>query len=170
MNPCLGVSYLNGETPYFAACEGDTDSAVTMLMTRALGADNPFMANPCLQADDSVNFAHCTAPLQMRGQRRDFILRNHHETGVGASPQVDYGTGDPVCMLRYSGVTNSMMIEEGISVPGRYEPNCRTQLRVRPCDFGRWSKNILGCHQVLLFGEAAADIAALCEELGIRVE
>ena len=170
VNPCLGVSYLNGETPYFAACEGDTDSAVTMLMSRALGADNPFMANPCLQADESVNFAHCTAPLQTGGRRRDFLLRTHHETGVGASPQVDYGTGDPVCMLRYSGVTHSMMIEEGISVPGRYEPNCRTQLRVRPRDFRRWSENILGCHQVLLFGEASADVAALCGELGIRVE
>ena len=169
VNPCLGVSYLNGETPYFAACEGDIDSAVTMLMMRALGAENPFMANPCLQADDTVNFAHCTAPLRVRGTLHDFVLRNHHETGVGASPQVEYGTGLPLCMLRYAGETGAMMIERGVSVRGRYEPNCRTQLCVRPENYDRWLNHIQGCHQVIAFGDIAEDAAALCALLGVRV-
>lgn len=169
VNPCLGVSWLNGETSYFAACEGDIDSAVTMLMMRALQADNPFMANPCLQADDTVNFAHCTAPLRVCGAKREFILRNHHETSVGASPRVLYGTGMRVSMLRYSGVNNAMFLHGGISVPGRYEPNCRTQLCVRADDYGKWTQNIQGCHQVLAFGDIAADAAALCALLGVEV-
>ena len=146
-----------------------SDSAVTMLMMRALQADNPFMANPCLQADDTVNFAHCTAPLTVCGAKREFILHNHHETSVGASPQVLYDTGMRVSMLRYSGVNNAMFFQSGISVPGRYEPNCRTQLCVRMDDYGKWLQNIQGCHQVLAFGDIAADTAALCAMLGVKV-
>ena len=81
INPCLGVSYINGETPYFAACEGDVDSAVTMLFIQALTDDSPWMANPNLEQDETINFVHCTAPV--KGHK--YILRNHHKTGIGAS-------------------------------------------------------------------------------------
>jgi len=169
INPCLGVSYINGETPYFAACEGDLDSAVTMLMMRKLTEEKPWMANPCLQADDTVNFAHCTAPLRVHGEKRPFILHNHHETGVGASPQVLYGTGEPLTLLRYSAVNHAMSIRRGVSVPGRYEPNCRTQMCVRPENYEKWMAAVQGCHQVISFGDITAEAAALCEQLGVRV-
>lgn len=169
VNPCLGVSYLNGETEYFAACEGDTDSAVTMLLARSLTDERPWMANPCLQADGTIHFAHCTAPLRVRGEKRKFWLCEHHETGVGTSPRVFYDEGMRLTMLRYGGVENVMTVQAGTSVPGRYEPNCRTQLRVRPDDMAHYLDTALGCHQVLLFDDITDDARRLAQLLGITV-
>lgn len=169
VNPCLGVSYINGETEYIAACEGDTDSAVTMRMVRSLEGDAPFMANPCLRADGTVNFAHCTAPVRILGDKQRFWLYDHHETGVGASPRVFYGTDRHLTMLRYGGEENVLTVQGCTAVEGRYEPNCRTQLCVRPDSVERYLETLLGCHQVLVFGDLKADVCALAELLGMEV-
>jgi L-fucose isomerase-like protein len=170
VNPCLGVSYINGETEYVASCEGDTDSAVTMRMIRALGGDSPFMANPCLRPDGTVNFAHCTAPVRIRGERQRFWLYNHHETGVGASVRVFYEPGQRWTMVRYSGVENVLTVQGCTAVEGRYEPNCRTQLCVLPDDRKRYLDTLLGCHQVLVCGDWVEDIRAFAEfmKMGVR--
>ena len=169
VNPCLGVSYINGETEYIAACEGDTDSAVTMRMVRALEGDAPFMANPCLRPDGTVNFAHCTAPVRIRGEKQRFWLYDHHETGVGASPRVFYETNRRLTMLRYGGEENALTVQGCTAVEGRYEPNCRTQLCVRPDSMERYLDTLLGCHQVLVFSDLEADVRALAELLGMEV-
>ena len=165
INPCLGVSYINGETPYFAACEGDVDSAVTMLFLRALSCPAPWMANPSLQPDDSVNFAHCTAPIC----GNPFRLRNHHETGIGASPQVEYSVGLPLTLCRYGGQEHALTLQRGRSIPGRYEPNCRTQLRVQLENPTHYLNTVLGCHQVLTFDDNLPLITELASILGIPV-
>ena len=169
VNPCLGVSYINGETEYIAACEGDTDSAVTMRMVRALEGDAPFMANPCLRLDGTVNFAHCTAPVRILGEKQRFWLYDHHETGVGASPRVFYETNRRLTMLRYGGEENALTVQGCTAVDGRYEPNCRTQLCVRPDSMERYLDTLLGCHQVLVFGDLKEDVRALAELLGMEV-
>lgn len=170
VNPCLGVSYINSVTDYFAACEGDIDSAITMLLMRKLTKEKPWMANPCLQEDDTVNFAHCTAPLQVAGKKQSFLLRNHHETGVGASPRVFYDTGLKISLLRYSGVLNEMTIHSGESINGRYEPNCRTQMRIAIENYDHYLSTVLGCHQVITFEDITGDMRELCRLLQVKVQ
>lgn len=169
VNPCLGVSYINGETSHFAACEGDVDSAVTMLLMQGLTEEKPWMANPCLQQDETINFAHCTAPLHVHGKKQEFLLRNHHETGVGASPRVFYDLGMRMSMFRYSGVEHALTINMGTSVEGRYEPNCRTQMRIRPDDYNHYMDTVLGCHQVMTFEDIECEMRELCRLLQIEV-
>lgn len=169
VNPCLGVSYINGETDYFAACEGDIDSAVTMLMMHGLTKEKPWMANPCLQSDETVNFAHCTAPLRVKGEKQKFLLRNHHETGVGVSPRVFYDHDMTMSMFRYSGVTNTMTINKGTSMEGRYEPNCRTQVRLAIDDYPHYIETNIGCHQVMTFENINRDMKMLCELLRVKI-
>lgn len=169
VNPCLGLSYINGETPYVAACEGDIDSAVTMLLMKHLTREKLWMANPWLEADRSINFAHCTAPLLLHGQKQKFILRSHHETGIGASPRVYYDKDIPMSIIRYSGRTNALTINRGRSVDGEYEPSCRTQLRVVPEDYDHFIDTNLGCHQVMTFEDITGDVAKLCELLHIKI-
>lgn len=164
INPCIGVSYINGETPYFAACEGDLDSAVTMLFVRALTQDSPWMANPNLQKNDTVNFVHCTAPI---GNNR-FILRNHHETGVGVSPQVEYGLEPVVTAIRYSAESNSITINKGRCVEGRYEPCCRTQVHIEFEDFEHYINTVPGCHQVIVFSDISDAVASAAQIMGIE--
>ncbi|MCQ2771382.1 MAG: hypothetical protein MJ236_06275 [Clostridia bacterium] len=169
INPCIGVSYINSETEYFAACEGDVDSAITMLLMHGLTNEKPFMANPCLQEDDSINFAHCTAPVKLHGKRQSYILRNHHETGVGTSIRVLYPENMNVTLLRYSGVNNVLTINKGITVKGRYEPNCRTQICIKLNDFDKYIDTVQGCHQVISFDDIEKEITDLCKLLRIKV-
>ena len=102
---CLGVSYINDCTAQMAACEGDLDSAVTMLMMKRLTDTKPWMANPGLHPKGIVNFSHCTAPLAVDG-RQDcpYILRSHHESGIGVSLQVEIPGSVRLTACRVSGV------------------------------------------------------------------
>lgn len=169
VNPCLGVSYVNGETPWFITCEGDIDSAVTMLMVRALTDEKPWMANPNLQKDDTINFAHCTAPINLGGKMNKFILRSHHETGIGCSPEVIYDTGKTMSLFRYSGAMHKLSINRGVSVPGRYEPTCRTQVRIKLQDMNHYLDTDIGCHQVMIFTDTTKEMTELCDLIKIPV-
>jgi len=168
VNPCIGVSYINGQTPYFAACEGDIDSACTMLMLNCLTEECFFMANPCLSKDDSINFVHCTAPITACGKEHPFVLRNHHETGVGAAPDVRYPDGLTVSLFRYSGALHAMSIHIGKSIPSDPVPSCRTQMRVKPDDFDRYLRGLLGCHQVISFADVTEEMRELAALLNIK--
>ena len=166
---CLGVSYINDCTRYIAACEGDLDSAVTMLAMHRITKSKLWMANPGLHPDKTVNFSHCTAPLNLIGQGKcPYTLRNHHESGIGASLQVDYPVGQTVTACRISERTGEITIQNGQIVPGTYECACRTQVHVRFDDFDHYLNTALGCHQVFAFEDIAGPMQILAKQLKLK--
>ena len=166
---CLAVSHINERTKFVAACEGDLDSAATLLFMKQKTDKGVWMANPNLQPDGSVNFTHCTAPLAVCGKQCAFRLRNHHESGVGVSPEVNFPTGGRVTLCRISADHGQMTVQNGYSETGAREASCRTQLRIRPDDFGHYIQTSLGCHQVIAFEDIAEDMKALGRKLGLKV-
>ncbi len=168
---CLGVSYINDCTEQVAACEGDLDSAVTMLMLKRLTPTKTWMANPGLHPQGVINFSHCTAPLAVEG-RGDcpFTLRNHHESGIGASLQVDIPTGLRLTACRISGVWGSYTVQNATAVAGPREECCRTQLYVQLDDFDQYVATALGCHQVFCFEDVAWEFAQLAQWMGLKPE
>ncbi len=161
INSCLGVSYINDCTDRFVACEGDLDSAVTMLLMKKLSKDKLWMANPNIQPDETVNFVHCTAPLTVCGNQCRYTLRNHHETQVGVSPAVEFPVGERLTLCRVSKDASAMTVQGGNSVAGCHEDTCRTQMRVRLDDFHSYLDTVLGCHQVITFGDITKELAML---------
>ncbi len=167
---CLGVSYINDCTDKIAACEGDLDSAVTMLMLKRLTDTKVWMANPGLHPKGVVNFSHCTAPLRVDGRSdRPFILRNHHESGIGASLQVEMPAGR-LTACRVSGAWGTYTAQGATGEAGPREECCRTQLYVRFDDFDRYVNTALGCHQVFCFEDVTRDFAMLAEWMGLKPE
>ncbi|NLV58328.1 MAG: hypothetical protein GXY67_06120 [Clostridiales bacterium] len=168
---CLGVSYINDCTDKIAACEGDLDSAVTMLMLKRLTKTKPWMANPGLHPMGVINFSHCTAPLAIQGgEDCPFILRNHHESGIGASLQVKMPQALRLTACRISGVWGTYTVQGATGEPGPREEGCRTQLYVCFDDFDRYVRTALGCHQVFCFEDVAKDFALLAEWMGLKPE
>lgn len=168
---CLGVSYINDCTDKAAACEGDLDSAVTMLMLKRLSGTKPWMANPGLHPQGVVNFSHCTAPLAVQGQQDcSFVLRNHHESGIGASLQVELPDGIRLTACRISGVWGTYTAQLATGRTGPREECCRTQFYVRFDDFDRYISTALGCHQVFCFEDVMEDFAQLAEWMGLKPE
>ncbi len=166
---CLGVSYLNDCTPWVAACEGDMDSAVTMLLMKRLAKTKLWMANPGLQADGTVNFSHCTAPIRCTGGPQPCILRSHHESGIGVSLQVEMPLDIPVTACRISNEASQMTVHTGRSISGPYEPACRTQLHIRFDDMPHYLRTALGCHQVFAFEDIALKLRELAGLFGLEV-
>lgn len=168
---CLAVSYINDCTGKLAACEGDLDSACSMLLMQSLASTKLWMANPGLHPGGMVNFSHCTAPLNIDGAGDcPYILRNHHESGIGASLQVDLPLQRRVTAFRLSAKHGTYTALGGVSEAGPYEPACRTQLYVRFDDFDQYIRTALGCHQVFAFEDIREDAATLAELLGLVPE
>lgn len=168
---CVGVSFINDCTDKIAACEGDLDSAVTMLMLKRLTDTGVWMANPGLHPQEVINFSHCTAPLCVDGHTDcRFTLRSHHESGIGASLQVEMPTGVRLTACRISGVWGTYTAQRATAESGPREACCRTQLYVRFDDFDRYLKTALGCHQVFCFEDVTEDFALLAQWMGLRPE
>ena len=168
---CVGVSYINDCTDMVAACEGDLDSAVTMLMLKRLTDTKVWMANPGLHPQGVVNFSHCTAPLAVDGhQDCPFILRSHHESGIGASLQVEMPNGVRLTACRISGVWGTYTVQAATGENGPREECCRTQLYVKFDDFDRYVKTALGCHQVFCFEDVTEAFDQLARWMGLQPE
>ena len=166
---CLGVSYVNDCTGMVAACEGDMDSAVTMLLMKKLTATRLWMANPGLQPDGSINFSHCTGPVCCLGAPLPYTLRSHHESGIGVSLQIEMPVGQTVTACRVSDNAGSMTIHRGVTKTGPYEPACRTQMHVLLEDTDHYLRTALGCHQVFAYEDITGKLRDLAELLGLRV-
>lgn len=166
---CLGVSYANTYTDYVVSCEGDMDSAITMLIMKLLSGDNVWMANPNIQNDGTVNFVHCTAPVVINGEKRKYILRNHHESGIGVSTQVELPENVNMTACRISNNVSQITIQGCVGIPTEYEPSCRTQLRVRFEDFDKYIRTALGCHQIFVFDDIKEELSYVADALGLEI-
>lgn len=166
---CLALSYINSNTDYIAACEGDLDSAVTMLFMKQLTDAKLWMANPNLQKDGTVNFVHCTAPTQSNDEQYSYKLRNHHESGIGVSPEVDFPDGLRLTACRISEDASTITINTGTGEKGTREPSCRTQYKVKFDDYESYIKNVLGCHQVFVFDDIKQEATILANMLGLKI-
>ena len=166
---CMAVSHINTHTPWIAACEGDTDAAVTMLLAKQIATGPLWMANPNLGCDKTVNFVHCTAPTRLGDVPLRTLLRNHHESGIGVSTQVDFPDRLPVTACRISRDATTMTIQMGTGQKQGYEPSCRTQYRVWFDDYDKYIATVLGCHQVFAFEEIAEDMRVLAGVFGLEV-
>ncbi|WP_343084014.1 hypothetical protein [Blautia producta] len=169
-NSCLAVSYVNDCTAYLAACEGDLDSAVTMLLMKKLTSGRCWMANPGLQPDRTINFSHCTAPICATGGKPlPCILRSHHESGIGVSLQVSLPVDRTVTICRISDEASKITIQRGITIRGAYECACRTQLHVEMEDPLHYLDTVLGCHQVIAFDDITDELQKLAGLFGLEI-
>lgn len=169
-NACLGVSFIGDCTDKIAACEGDLDSACTMLMMKHLTNTKLWMANPGLHPGGVVNFSHCTAPIAVdKGRENDFILRSHHESGIGASLQVSLPLERKVTACRISAEDRSITIQTGTSVAGPYENACRTQMYVKFDDYNRYINTAIGCHQVFCFDDISDEMTLLAGKMELTL-
>ena len=167
-NTCLGVSFVNNTPDKIAACECDMDSCLTMLLMKKLSRSNLWMANPALRSNGLVNFSHCTGARNMNGNRQ-YILRSHHESGIGVSLQIDYPLEETVTSVRVSNEARDITIQKGKTVKGERLNCCRTQIYVRYDDFDKYLNTALGCHQVFAFDDIADKVRDLAGLFGLNI-
>jgi hypothetical protein len=131
--PCLGFARLR-DSGIPAACEGDMDSLLTMLMFQ-YAIDRPgFQGNATFDTyRNALWTAHCTAPLKMDGPdgaEAPYLLRGHSEVGgSGCVPEVQYRLGRTITRAKMINL-DTILASTGkiIEVPARSVHGCRTQI------------------------------------------
>ena len=166
---CLALSHLNDLDNFIGACEGDTDSAITMLLVKALTGKASWMANPNVQNDGSVNFVHCSAPMSLSQAKPQYQLRNHHESGIGVSTEMELIPSSTLTLTRIGNDLNTITVQKGIAMDPVKEKSCRTQLKIKPESIEKYLNDVLGCHQVIVFEDIKEDLVLTGKLLGLEV-
>jgi L-fucose isomerase-like protein len=166
---CFALSYINSQTQYVGSCEGDIESMISLLALKNIARSPLWMANPNIQSDRTINFAHCTSPLDMDKKKNNYRIRSHHESGRGASPEVELPLGETVTLFRIGNHGTQCMIQLGRSVDNIKENTCRTQVKINMESFDSYIENSLGCHMVITYGDIKEDAKYLAALLKIEV-
>lgn len=182
--PCLGFTRLR-DTGFPAACEGDMDSLLTMLLFQH-AADRPgFQGNATFDTSRNVLWtAHCTAPLQMDGpdgKPAPYLLRGHSEVGgSGCVPEVQYRVGETVTRGKLINL-DTILCSTGkiIEVPEKSVRACRTQIVTEVRDAAKMAANwssvlqtedaMTLLHRVVVYGDHMDSIRHLARLMNMNV-
>lgn len=150
---CLALSKLNLDgIP--AGCEGDTCSAVGLMVGYEVCGVIPWMANTAFVNGNKALFAHCTAPTNLY---KKFKTDTHYETdkGLALSGEIK---GDVVTIFRFENTLNKMFITLAeVTDHPKSKNACRTQIEVKLSDSARayFINNPFGNHHQILPGDWA---------------
>jgi len=182
--PCLGFARLR-DRGVPAACEGDMDSLLTMMLFQ-YAIDRPgFQGNATFDtARNALWTAHCTAPLKMDGpdsKAAPYLLRGHSEVGgSGCVPEVHYRIGQTITRTKLINL-DTILVSKGeiIDVPERAVHGCRTQIVTEVRDAAKmaadWSSVLETedamtlLHRVVFYGDHMESARHLANLMGLNV-
>jgi hypothetical protein len=188
--PCLGFSRLN-DRGIPAACDGDMDCLLTMLMFQHALNRPGFLGNAggVDTAKNAFHLSHCSAPLRMEGPagpKAPYLLRRHAEVRGGAVTEVHYRIGQKITFTKLVHLDTLLLftgkIIEVPKVPKGEERGCRTELVAEVDDadklLANWGGGALGAsakdyyaslHRVAYYGDHTRSIRHLARLLGLKV-
>jgi hypothetical protein len=182
--PCLGFARLrDGGIP--AACEGDMDSLLTMLLFQYAVERPGFQGNATFDTSRSALWtAHCTAPLKMDGpdgEEAPYLLRGHSEVqGSGCVPEVQYRVGETITRTKFVNL-DTILASTGeiIEVPEKAVHGCRTQIVTKVRDAAKMAENwslsldtedaMTLLHRVVVYGDHMQDLRHLANLMDLKV-
>ena len=182
--PCLGFARLR-DRGVPAACEGDMDSLLTMLLFQYAFDLPGFQGNATFDtAKNALWTAHCTAPLKMDGvdgTDAPYLLRGHSEVGgSGCVPEVQYRLGQVITRGKLVNL-DSILASTGkiIEVPERAVHGCRTQIVTEVKDAAKMAANWSSAletedamtllHRVVAYGDHLDSLRHLGNLMGMEV-
>ena len=182
--PCLGFARLR-DRGIPAACEGDMDSLLTMLLFQYAFDRAGFQGNATFDTERNALWtAHCTAPLKMDGPDgadAPYLLRGHSEVaGSGCVPEVQYRVGETITRAKFVNL-DTILASTGkiIEVPARAVHGCRTQIVTEVRDAATMAANWSSAletedamtllHRVVVYGDHLASVHHLARLMGASV-
>ena len=167
---CLALSMINDEPETTAACEGDLDSAVSMIVGKAVTGRPVFMGNPIFNRDNTLDIVHCTAPRRLvSSAAQPYEIRSHHETGMSVAQRVEAPAPAHATIFRIGNEFREAVVYEATLVGNPRLDTCRTQFRFAIDDWERRFDAAPGCHHLVAFGRHGEELRSLLDRFGIIV-
>ena len=152
---CLALALLNDEG-IDAACEGDLQSLLSMILVRRVTGMPSFMANPSAMSKENhtTTFAHCTVPTTMC---RRYGFRSHFESQCGLAVAGEFSPSEVYTIFKWGGEKlDRFFVEEAVSVVAPSNENlCRSQLTLNFYNPEYMLNNPIGNHHIILKGAFA---------------
>ena len=152
---CLALALLNDEG-IDAACEGDLQSLLSMILVRRITGMPSFMANPSAMSKDNhtTTFAHCTVPTTMC---RRYGFRSHFESQCGLAVAGEFSPSEVYTIFKWGGEKlDRFFVEEAVSVVAPSNENlCRSQLTLNFYNPEYMLNNPIGNHHIIVKGAFA---------------
>jgi len=180
---CLTYSKLN-DMGLVGACEGDMDSALTMLIFAYAFGVPGFISDPLFDfAKNAVIHAHCTSTTKLDGpggRRAPFLIRTQCDSERGVSLEVQMRLGQEITCAKLANL-DTMLISTGkiTEIPDYYDRGCRTQITTEVRDarkmFADWGGGVLPndmmtlLHRVVFYGNHLQDVRDLAALMGWKV-
>lgn len=171
--PCISVTLFHDAGVTYG-CEADVFGAISLMFTSYLFDKPGFMNDPVPETVKNVLIAaHCACGTRLNGfdQRPEpIVLRTHSESDLGVSAQVLWRVGQPVTLVRFEN-PHQLILDTGTVVGNVNTPpagGCRTSFEIA-MDRVEDSRDVLGFHQVVFYGNHRRDVEAYCQMYGIKV-
>lgn len=162
---CLPLAVLNKKNKV-AACEGDICSMLGKMLVAAVAEEIPWQANIAEIKDETILFAHCTAPLNVL---KSFDITTHFETNCGTAVRGKFEK-QRMGVFRVNNKLDKYTLLEGdiINTPD-YDFACRTQieLRVEKKQAKLLKDKSLGNHQLIFPAKYIAIMERMMQVLEI---
>ncbi len=179
---CLTFSKLN-DLGLVGACEGDIDSALTMLIFAYAFHVPGFISDPVIDtAKNALVHFHCTSATKMDGpggKRLPFVIRTQTDSRGGVSLEVENRVGQPVTCAKLVNGDTMLMVTGKILETSTSPLACRTQFAQSVPDarrlFLNWGASVIQgdtmtlLHRVVFYGDYARPMQDLSQLMGFKV-
>lgn len=171
--PCMAWATLNDEGSV-GACERDWNAAISMRLISLLFERPGFMQDPAPNTiKNTLMGAHCSSPTKLDGfnaKPEPYVLRNHHESETGVSPQVLWRIGQDVTVMEFNGpnqiIVGTGRVTRNFDTPP--EGGCRTSVELA-MDNVPDTMDTKGFHQLFIYGKLDHELRAYGKLAGIEV-
>lgn len=171
--PCMSASIFQDAGVTYG-CEAAVNPALSLMLTSYLLDQPGFMNDPVPETEHNTLIAsHCVSATHIYGlknkKQAPFIMRSHSESNIGVSPQVLWPEREKVTLALFQTPTQ-LIIDTGTVVRNLDTPpagGCRTSVEIA-MDRVEDSRNVLGFHQVVCWGDHRKDLQDFAQLWGIE--
>jgi L-fucose isomerase-like protein len=171
--PCMAASvFQNCGVTY--GCEADVPGALSLMLSSYLFDKPGYMNDPVPETvHNTLITSHCVSGTKLNGfdkEHEPFILRSHSESALGVSVQAIFAKDHPVTLVKFND-PNSLILDTGTVVGNIDTPpagGCRTSVELA-MDRIEDSRDVMGFHQVVFYGNHRRDVQNFCQMYGIKV-
>lgn len=171
--PCIALTLLQEEgVP--AACQGDIDALLTMVLFKRLSGLASFMGGG-IKASGALGVSHCVLSRKMCGPEmpmQPYYISDYHGRKNSPTIHTEIPKGETVTLARLTRNLEGLILTSGVVIGSQDQKNrCRNTVVIKVKDRDKLLKTVKGIQQhfVVSCGDQRKALTMLARRAGIKV-